>query len=335
MDGEHVRRAREREGLTQAGLAARAGVTRQLVGAVEAGRHVPGVEAALALAGALGRTVEDLFAPAAPARPALDAPLAPGQRVLVGRVGERAVCVPLPATGHEAWPVPDAVLGADDAPDLLPGAAAAGAVVLGCDPALGLAGALLPRSGPARLVAGVASSRAALAALAAGTCHAALVHGPADALPRPPLAVRRLHLCRWAVGLCSGGESVGPEELAERALPVVQREAGAASQGALLRALAGVGASAPPGPVADGHLDVARRVAATGGHGVTMEPAARALGLGFRPLEDHDVQLWVAAAHEDHPGIQVLAALLADPAFRRRLALLDGYDLDGCGEVLG
>ena len=56
-----VRAARAAAGLTQAELAAAAGVTRQTVVAVEAGDYAPSVYLALALAERLGRSVEELF----------------------------------------------------------------------------------------------------------------------------------------------------------------------------------------------------------------------------------------------------------------------------------
>ncbi|MBF5080691.1 helix-turn-helix domain-containing protein [Quadrisphaera sp. INWT6] len=56
-----VRAARTALGITQADLAAAAGVTRQTVVAVEAGDYAPSVYLALALAARLGRSVEELF----------------------------------------------------------------------------------------------------------------------------------------------------------------------------------------------------------------------------------------------------------------------------------
>ena len=58
-----VRAARQAAGLTQADLAAAAGVTRQTVVAVEAGDYAPSVYLALAIATRLGTTVEALFDP--------------------------------------------------------------------------------------------------------------------------------------------------------------------------------------------------------------------------------------------------------------------------------
>jgi transcriptional regulator with XRE-family HTH domain len=56
-----LRRRRLQLGLTQSELAISAGVSRQLVAAVEAGANTPAVDAALRLAQALGCSAEDLF----------------------------------------------------------------------------------------------------------------------------------------------------------------------------------------------------------------------------------------------------------------------------------
>jgi putative transcriptional regulator len=56
-----VRQARREVELTQAELAAKVGVTRQTIVAVEAGDYAPSVYLALALADCLDHTVEALF----------------------------------------------------------------------------------------------------------------------------------------------------------------------------------------------------------------------------------------------------------------------------------
>ena len=69
----HVRAHRRRLDLTQARLAGRVGVSRQTIVSVENGGYAPSVYLALNLGAALGRTVEELFAPgpsAAAPRPA-------------------------------------------------------------------------------------------------------------------------------------------------------------------------------------------------------------------------------------------------------------------------
>jgi molybdate-binding protein len=70
-------------------------------------------------------------------------------------------------------------------------------------------------------------------------------------------------------------------------------------------------------------------VAAGAPAGITMEPAALSLGLGFDALEEHRCELWIGAEHRDHPGAQALGGLLRSAAFTRRLALVPGYEVSG------
>lgn len=320
-------------------LAERAGVTRQLVSAVEAGRHAPNVQAALGLARALGSSVEELFG-----SPELDADvesvaggwIAEGTPLVTVRVGDRLVGVPI---GHavasvESWGLADAVAG-DGGVEWLPSAVTDGLVIAGCDPLLGLLSALVARVSADRVVAVHASTDTSIAALADGRVHGALVHAPAGGLPVAPVPVRRWRVARWQVGLASGGRSGPPsiEEVAERRLRVVQRDPGAGSQRAFERALRQAGAvGAVPGPVADGHVDVARRVAEGGGRaGVTMEAAACAFGLGFAPLEVHEVELWIDERWAELPAARALVDQLDGPALSRRASVLVGYDLAECG----
>ena len=81
--------------------------------------------------------------------------------------------------------------------------------------------------------------------------------------------------------------------------------------------MAAEGASLPRGPVASGHLDVARRVADGAPAGVTMEPAAIGLELAFAPLEEHVAELWVDARWREHPAVDALGDLLRSAAFTR------------------
>lgn len=70
-----VRQARLAAELTQAELAAAAGVTRQTIAAVEAGDYAPSVYLALAIASRLSTTVEALFAEQAQASVSAPAPV--------------------------------------------------------------------------------------------------------------------------------------------------------------------------------------------------------------------------------------------------------------------
>lgn len=336
MTGSSLRERRLECGLTQSELAARAGVSRQLVAAVEAGHNTPAVDAALGLARALATTVEELFADTPPEiAPALGGHLRDGASLRIGRVGDQLVAAELADGGTAAagWAKPDGIL-QNGKLQRYAGAAAAGLVVAGCDPALGIAEALLNGLGPRSLLAISAPTGTALHALKHGTVHAAVVHGIPGELPKQPVPVIRWHLARWQVGLATAPAI--PNNSVEAILagdaPIAQRDPAAASQQALARASDKAGMTdPPPGPRATGHIDAARIAATINGAAVTIEAAARAFDLRFLALEDHTVEIWLAQRWLDHPGAQALADLLTSPAFTDRLTHFAGYDLTGCG----
>jgi DNA-binding XRE family transcriptional regulator len=325
-------------GLTQAELAVRAGVSRQLVAAVEAGRNVPAVDAALALAGALSSSVEQLFGAPPPAvSAALGGRLPEGAPLRVGRVGERLVAAELSDHGvaGAGWAKPDGVMRRGEL-KLFDGASTDGLVVAGCDPALGVAEAMLTGLGARSVMAISASTGTALKALASGAVHAAVVHDRRLHLPPTSVPVARWHLARWQVGLAvpSALGEASVESVFAGDLQLVQRDRAASSQHALERAVADAGIEGPPaGPLASGHIEAARMAALLGAAAITTEGAARAFGLCFRPLEEHVVEIWVAAGWLAHPGAEALAELLGLPAFTERVAQFGGYDLTGCGTV--
>src|SRR3954470_5421178 len=328
-----LREARVSAGLSQAALAAAAGISRQMVGAIEAGHHRPSVDAALALARAVGRQVEALFGtPSEPAQPVLGRPVADGAAVLAARVGGHVVYAPAGAAlAYEGWPPANAVLEAGT-PRLLAGADLDGFVVVGCDPALGSLAAMLPAGGPRRVVALSGSTDGALAAMGAARAHAAVVHGHPERLPEAPPGALRLHLARWRVGLAGSGRGApSVAELCASGAPVVQREAGASSQKALVAAALAQGGELAAGPIAAGHLEAARRVAAGALAGVTMEPAALQLGLAFTALEEHVAELWIDERWRAHPAAEAIAAALGSTAFRTRMGLVGGYELADAG----
>jgi transcriptional regulator with XRE-family HTH domain/molybdate-binding protein len=324
-------------GLTQAELAARAGVSRQLVAAVEAGRNMPAVDAALGIAHALATSVEELFADKPPSVvSALGGSLRDGAPVRLGRVADQLVAAELADHGiaGATWARPDGVLEGGEL-RLFPGASPAGTVLAGCDPAIGVAEAMLDGLGPRSLLAISAPTDTALHALSAGGVHAAVVHGLQDHLPKPPMPIIRWHLARWQVGLAVPAKLRGHslEALLRSDVPLVQRDPAAASQQALERARAAAKiAPTARGQYASGHLDAARLAATLEGAAITTEGAATAFDLSFRPLEDHVVEMWAAERWLDHPGINALADLLTTKAFTERIAHFGGYDLVDCGE---
>lgn len=333
-----MRALREDRGLTQQALADRAGLTRQLVGAMEANRHVPSVAAALAVARALEVTVEELFgAGAAPVVPVTSA--APdAASVRVGRVGDVMV-TDAGASGSgraEQWELGDGTV-TDGSLTLFPGASPASLVVAGCDPLLGALAASVERSSGHHVLTVHASSLDAVDALVGGRVHAAMVHGPVGSLTPPVgMQLRRWRVAAWQAGLAAPGRAVPSiDELTARRGRVLQRAPGAATQAAFARALDAAGVGSLPGPVGEGHLDVARRVRSREARaGVTMEAAALAFGLAFAPLEVHDVELWVDQRWTTAAPVIALVELLGGEAFARRAATVPGYDLSGIGSEL-
>jgi transcriptional regulator with XRE-family HTH domain len=328
-----LRERRVAANLTQAQLAERAGLSRGLVSAVELGRHLPRIDAALALAAALGTSVEELFgAGAAAPLPPVDAITglapAPGSPVRVGFVGSRTVTA-APRSGDEGWDAQDGVAGRGRVQLLAQRGSSL--VLAGCEPGLLLLERLLLEKGTRALAIG-ASSASARAALQAGRLHAAALHFPARARVGPPPDGLRVHLARWRVGLAApqGSPRGWWTAALEGRTPVIQREPGAAAQDAFERA-ARTRRRPIPGPRVSGHLPAARCCAATGLPAVTIEPAAAAASVAFHALETHTVELWVPEERASDPGIVVLLDVLSSAAFRSRLEHVGGYDLARSG----
>jgi len=329
---QRIRRRREALGLSQRDVAGAAGLSRQLVGTVERGRHLPSVNAALALARALETTVEDLFGISMGAwEAALGRRVEEGAGLAAVRVGERLVYAPLSdhvGTGFSLQRA-DGVFKRGRV-ELFSGVEPEGFAVAGCDPALALAAAYLPQKGPGRLVPIPATSAEARQALNDGRLHAALIHGPAEAMGAPSKGVARRSLARWRVGLAARLRStIDLDRIAGGRTKLARLAAGAAAQNALERALwPHGGASEIIGPIASGHLEAARLVSyGAADLGVVMEPAARAHGLEFHALEEHLVVLEISEQWEESPGARALTDLFASRPFRLRLGIVGGYDL--------
>jgi putative molybdopterin biosynthesis protein len=100
LPGTRLRLARLSRGLSQQDLARLAGVTRQAIAGIEAGRWDPSLRVAIALAGALDERVEELFAADPPPTPERlrhggTRDLPPGTRLEVAAVGDEKVAFPL------------------------------------------------------------------------------------------------------------------------------------------------------------------------------------------------------------------------------------------------
>ncbi|PCC74758.1 transcriptional regulator of molybdate metabolism, XRE family [Nannocystis exedens] len=353
-----VRAVREARGLSQSELAAAASLSRQSVGAIEAGRATPAVDVALRLARALDCRVEELFALAAAEARIEAEPAEPVQagRVALAHVGGRWVSYPL--TGEAMRLAADAIVA--EAPKrrgrvqvelVRPRTEAQdNLIVMGCAAALGvLADRLSGRAGAGRVLWLPRSSTQALAALAAQRTHVAGVHlvdgrtGEAnvpDVRKHTPAAIVLITLARWEAGLLLAPGNPrkirGAADLGRRGLRLVARETGSGSRRLLERELLRAGLSATlaeAAPVrASGHLEVAQAIASGAGEvGVATRDAAIAFGLEFVPLAEERYDLALPRALLADPRLVRFLEAMTSAAFRRELSSL-GYDVRGCGD---
>ena len=366
--GARLRLARQARGFSQQHLAGMADVSRQAVSAVESGHSDPSLRVALALAQALGMTVEELFGPGDLAQPVPAVPVAPliGQaRVALAPVGDQFIALPLrgdASAGLGFVPAGGlAITTGGPAVPAAPGGAVPAArggtiavrpigpprptlVVAGCDPALPLlAHPLSLLDPPIAFAWWPCGSGEALRLAAAGLVHAAGVHraGPGEVRDTAgiPGGAETVGFASWREGLVvrPGAQVRGLDDVARQGLRLVNREPGAQARTLLdrERLRLGLEPSQLPGydSLAAGHLQVTAAI--TGGLadvGVSSEPAALAYGLDFIPLAEERFDLLLPAKHAASREVQGLLKVLTSPWLQAQLASLPGYDAARCGE---
>ena len=365
-----LRAARLRSGLSQGELAARAGVTRQAISAIEAGKAVPTTAVALKLARALGHRVDELFR-LVDELPSVCAQLVGGEaqpaeaplRVQVADIGGRLVAHPLVGTDGAVLTLPRA--------NGLIRAAAAGkrearvdlfddrerlsrtVVAVGCDPAMGLLADHLRRRHPTTELAWRGgSSLAALEAVARGEAHLAGTHllDSASGQYNLPFArrllgddVRLVTFAVWEQGIIVAAENKrGVHQAVDLARPgvkIVNRESGSGARALLDVELtkAGLQPGAVEGydTIVGSHLAAAEAVAAgLADAAIGVRVAARALGLGFVPLAHERYDLAIPARFVDLAPVHALLETLTSPLFRLEVEALGGYDVGPMGRFV-
>src|SRR5260370_9433124 len=264
--GEAIRRARSSRGLTQIDLAARAGISRKALGAIESGSYQPGVSVALSLARELGESVENLVGATADdnlrhiaASWGQDDISSSGStartRVALGRVGGKLIAVTQAAArltlvagggilehaAHRRAEV-STFLSKDEIDATL--------LIAGCDPAVAILADWLARArSPVAAISLACSSKRALAALLAGRVHAAGMHlrdarnGEYNLSPvrhafgKRHAAVILIHFGQWELGLATAANNPlkigGFGDLERPKLRIVHRELGSGARAAL------------------------------------------------------------------------------------------------------
>lgn len=369
--GANLRLARQARGFSQQQLASMAGVSRQAVSAVESGHSDPSLRVALALAQALGLSVEELFGPGEPATPVTAVSVAPlrgrTDRVALAPVGDRFVALPLRGdTGSGLGFLPAgglanpanlagtaAVTGGRNGAgfELIPvrpvGPPRPTLVVAGCDPALPLlATPLALLDPPVAFAWWPCGSAAALRLASQGLVHAAGVHTQGDSIEtgRPlPDEANVVGFTAWREGIAVRPDLkpvvTGLDAIAKLGLRIVNREPGAEARRLLdaeRQRLSLDGADLLGYDTqAAGHLQVASAVAAgLAEAGVASEPAARAYGLAFIPLAEERFSLVIPGEHVASREVQALLKVLSSPWLLAQLGSLPGYDAATCGDRL-
>ncbi len=343
--------ARKAAGLSQLELSARTGVSRSEISAIETGRLTPSVKHALALARALGVSVEDIFGEGEAGND-LSGGRFPEGTLLWKLKGPRAPRLLPCETTPSGTLAHDAVVAKGRIVERVRGPLPDSLVIAGCDPAVGLLVREVERLG-VRAIPLQRGSTSALEEVARGVADAAGVHvagvhvGPRAGLDgeldnasaarsRLGQGCHLLRIARWKEGIaCREAPRRSPTKRWLAGLRWAAREPGSAARLLQDRLLASTGIRRSTRRVAPDHRTLARLVG--GGWadaGICVEYAAREAGLEFVPLTEEPYDLCIPDALLEEPPLQALIAAVRSPRYRRLLADLPGYDTRETGELV-
>lgn len=340
-----VAQRRTAQGWSQQDLAERSGVPRSSVSGIESRRLIPSVTAALALARALGCSVEEVFAadPVPDGDPDWAWPPAPtGCRYWEAEVGARRWLYPI-----EANPVSlvahDGVQRAGVLRDAASAPPPPTLVMATCDPTAPLLAAAYERASGFRMIVLARNGRTALDLLRTGRVHVAALHHATDAHPHLNLEAARALLggdarlvraAHWVEGLALPVETDrrSVRSAMTRSKTWALREPGAAARDCLDEL---AGGHPTQGRVVGSHLAVAEAVrAGWADAGVCVQVAAEEAGLTFVPVRREALDLCFLARDARDRRVLALLRLLRSRAHRRVVSELPGYDARETGTSL-
>ncbi len=366
----YLRERRQAAGLSQDQLAKAARITRQAVGAIEAGQYSPATSVALQLAQALRCRVEDLFTIkirddavegdlVGPSREG-----ATNVRAQVSQIGGRIIVRPLDGLGELA-----SLTASADGVIVGPGSKKKrvrlkllndrdtlrrNIVVGGCDPAMFLAAGHLKKNAKETLVPFLMGSGTAIGALKRGEIHVAGVHLVDERSGAWNLPDLKRHLkgmdcmvvtfAHWEEGfIVKQGNPKNIRKITDLARPtvkIVNRENGSGARRLLDRELKSHGIQ---GERIKGyqdevlsHLEVAARVkAGLADSGIGLRAAASICGLDFVPLQRERYDLVIPKVHyETLQGLKTLLDTMVSKSFRNELEAFGGYDTRDSGKLM-
>ena len=332
---------------SQAELAARAGISRTAVSAIEGERLVPSVTAALLLATVLECTVEELFS----TQPTLLARHKSPQwawggatessRYWCGSVQGQLLYYPAEITALGEIPHDGTGL-----PSTTPARirrAEETLVMASCDPAAGLLARLYERATGFRLLVFPRSSRQALELLEAGLVHVAGVHLSSDATDKGNLEqvrqsvtkpTRLVRVASWQDGIAVGSNVTAPtvRGLLRDRVTWIGREAGSGARQCLDELLQDKPA---PRRMARDHRGVADAIrCGWADAGICLQLVAEEAGLRFLPIRTEGYDLCYQRANEEDPRVLALVGVIQSPEFQELLGELPGYDTRDAGHIV-
>ena len=328
-----VKSHRQARGWSQEELAARAGISRSGLSAVEAQRLVPSAAAALGLAAALECRVEDLFTLASAAPRGSQWAWAPARvpvRFWESIVAGRTLRYPVEASPLGELPHDGVFAGEAVARDSSEEAART-LVMASCDPAVGLLAAELARHN-VRLIVLQRSSREALQLLRDGLVHVAGSHLAGAKAVTGVAMLRGVH---WQAGLAVGGSTKlrSINSALRGSYRWVGREVGSGARQCLDELLAGRKAS--PRMIARDHRGVAEAVRCGWADiGVCLKLVSDEAGLGFLPVRREAYDLCYRLDDGDDPRVRTLMRVVRSSRYRAMLSDLPGYDASQTGEMI-
>lgn len=352
-----VRAYRTRLGWSQEELANRSGLSRAGISAIETGRLIPSTAAALAMAAAMGCTVEALFRLPGTRPPEgreewAWAPPSESWRYWRAEVGGRRYLYPVEVSPMGL--VPHDGMSRDGTLDEHRRDDPSRTLVMACcDPAVGLLAAELARQSDLRLIVLRRSSRAALDLLARGRVHAAGVHLARSDQAEGNAAPIRQHLdadsslrgdfqvlrvADWDEGIALGpGLKLDTiRDVIAAKLRWVLREPGSGAQQCLDEILQGP-ESRRPGRRCHRALDhrgVAEAIRSESADaGICLRIASEEAGLAFLSVRQEAYEICMPDAFLHDRRGRALLNVIRSPAYRRLLADLPGYSSTRTGDL--
>jgi molybdate-binding protein/DNA-binding XRE family transcriptional regulator len=340
-----VKALRLEQGLTQADLARRAGISRTAISAIEQQQLSPSVTTAMALASILGCRVESLFGDAQKSR--LETmwawqPPARECRFWEAEVAGRTIHYPVEAAGfwqgHDGvWDGRHATSHGRHAPQLT-------LVVATCDPAAPLLAQEFSRTSPYRLLVIPRASRKSLEFLRDGLVHVAGVHLASGKSRRGNAEIvksmlgsgyRLIHVVTWEAGVAmrGGGRTPALKSIARDPRKWVGRQIGSGARACQDELL---GAGRAPKNVVPDHAAVAAAVRdGLADYGICLRVTAENAGLQFVSVRKESYDFVIRESELGDQRIRALVRIVTSASYRQLISELPGYDAERLGETSG